>query len=321
LKYVRNKGQRCGARGCKQPAVARGLCNKHYQWVRYRPEGQGAGLVARGRHRVKPRNCSVEGCGKREVARGLCANHYQQRRRARRRKKEGRSLNLRNQPWKKPGELSSGTNNRWLRRESLKKYIERFRRLGKESKLSQKNLSLRLGFSGSLVSYHLKGSVSIEFLVAIACFFNVSTDWLLGLVRDRKPLSAPAVRSMKRYKIGPFTRRFRRLYRELGLVQQEFSARAGIQQTVVSCLLQGRSPNPETLVKISRSCRLTTDWLLGLTDTPADRERLRRFVARRVETEAEKEARGRVFMPITSITIKLGRIHPPSRKVTSAKSA
>lgn len=65
---------------CSSPAIARGLCRKHYGLARYNDEFGG------------PRCEASDGCGRRATARGLCPFHYQ------RAYKAGRLPELKNRP-------------------------------------------------------------------------------------------------------------------------------------------------------------------------------------------------------------------------------
>jgi len=60
--------------GCGRPAIARGMCAKHYgKWRLVVPPEAKRRYGASG---PTPRLCDVEGCGKRHEAQGYCQTHY-----------------------------------------------------------------------------------------------------------------------------------------------------------------------------------------------------------------------------------------------------
>lgn len=58
----------CSVKGCDQPALARGWCNKHY--LRWKQHGDPA------HERTKPTVCSIEGCARPVDSREWCTAHY-----------------------------------------------------------------------------------------------------------------------------------------------------------------------------------------------------------------------------------------------------
>lgn len=66
---------------------------------------------------------------------------------------------------------------------NMKIFCERLKELRKESKLSTIDLGKILGVSNSTITRWENDNIipSIEHLYNIAVFFNVSTDYLLGL--------------------------------------------------------------------------------------------------------------------------------------------
>lgn len=53
-----------------------------------------------------------------------------------------------------------------------------------------------------------------------------------------------------------------------GLSQHELEQASGLAQRHVSAIERGRDPRATTLAKLARVLRVSTDWLLGLSDTP-----------------------------------------------------
>ena len=68
-----------------------------------------------------------------------------------------------------------------------------------------------------------------------------------------------------------FADRLKSLRKESGLTQDEFSKQTGIGRSAVGMYEAGRrAPNYETLSKVARFYHVSTDYLLGRTDTPAE---------------------------------------------------
>lgn len=263
------QGQRCTARGCDRPAVVKGLCKKHYSRKRFRERREAMGLpvLKRGRPRLEPRACSMPGCKKRMVSKGLCETHYNtQYQRERRKRQRANDPNYRPLPvwWKaKSKSLPSDP----AERRDRQRFSERFRQLCRESGLNGEGMASRLGVHRATVSCYLQQTwPGLQRTVQIARRLDVSTDWLLGLTGSRKPFPAPKGRGQAGDALGRFTRRFGRLYREGGLIQKDFAARAKISHREVGLLLSGGRPEMGTLVRISRGCRVSCDWLLGVTE-------------------------------------------------------
>ena len=69
-----------------------------------------------------------------------------------------------------------------------------------------------------------------------------------------------------------FADRLRALRKKSGLTQDEFSKQTGIGRSAVGMYESGkREPNYTTLSKVARFYHVSTDYLLGRTDTPASR--------------------------------------------------
>ena len=73
--------------------------------------------------------------------------------------------------------------------ENLEIFSQRVKGLRKERRLSQKELGEVLGLTHKSISTIESGSrgTTIEKLILLARFFDVSTDYLLGLSDDPKP--------------------------------------------------------------------------------------------------------------------------------------
>jgi len=67
-------------------------------------------------------------------------------------------------------------------------FYKNLRKLREEKHLSQKSVAASLGISQALLSHYEKGirECGLDFLVRIAKFYNVSTDFMLGVSRNVK---------------------------------------------------------------------------------------------------------------------------------------
>lgn len=71
----------------------------------------------------------------------------------------------------------------------MKKFNERLRELREDSNLTQTALAKELYIDQRSLSFYEIGKYepNLETLIRIAKFFNVSTDYLLGLTNETKP--------------------------------------------------------------------------------------------------------------------------------------
>ena len=67
------------------------------------------------------------------------------------------------------------------------KFNERFRKLKEERNMTAKDLSEELKIPASTLSYYLKDrEPGLDAIIAIANYFDVTTDWLIGKCEKRK---------------------------------------------------------------------------------------------------------------------------------------
>lgn len=69
-------------------------------------------------------------------------------------------------------------------------------------------------------------------------------------------------------------KRMRQRRRALDLTQEQLEALAGIQQSHISAMEKGRIQivKSDTLIRLAKALRVSSDWLLGLTeDEPGKR--------------------------------------------------
>lgn len=71
----------------------------------------------------------------------------------------------------------------------MKKFNERLRELREDNNLTQSQLAKELLVDQRSLSFYELGKYepNLETLKRISIFFNVSTDYLLGLTNERKP--------------------------------------------------------------------------------------------------------------------------------------
>jgi hypothetical protein len=106
-----------------------------------------------------------------------------------------------------------------------------------------------------------------DHLIAIAGYFDVSIDWLLGLRDDRERAWVAAGRRAKGEQAKLFVDRLRMLLRESGLSQTKCSQRVGLSFPVINRLVRGLGgPKPGSVLKLARYWNVSADWLLGLSD-------------------------------------------------------
>ena len=67
---------------------------------------------------------------------------------------------------------------------------KRLKKLRQEKRLTQKQLAALIGVRNSVVSFYETGEriPSLEVLIKLSSIFHVSTDYLMGVVSERKTL-------------------------------------------------------------------------------------------------------------------------------------
>jgi hypothetical protein len=64
------KDKKCSVSLCKNKAICKGLCSKHYQQKKLR------GTIIEKDYIYIQGFCKMIGCGKKEFSKGFCQNHY-----------------------------------------------------------------------------------------------------------------------------------------------------------------------------------------------------------------------------------------------------
>lgn len=66
-----NKGRTCSVEDCDEAAHCKGMCQRHYRWMRAHGTTELPELV-----RINEGPCSIEGCTNPAATRGMCYTHY-----------------------------------------------------------------------------------------------------------------------------------------------------------------------------------------------------------------------------------------------------
>jgi transcriptional regulator with XRE-family HTH domain len=76
-----------------------------------------------------------------------------------------------------------------LKRKDFMNYIVRMRNLREDSDKTQKELAIVLKTSQTMYARYERGAneLPIRHLITLAKFYDVSTDYLLGLTNEKKP--------------------------------------------------------------------------------------------------------------------------------------
>lgn len=98
-----------------------------------------------------------------------------------------------------------------------------------------------------------KRSVDSNLLIKFAKYYNVSTDYLLGLTCKTESNILP--------------KRLVELRKEIGKSQYQVSVETGLSQNAISYWETGeRDPSSKVIIEFSRYYGVTSDYLLGLSD-------------------------------------------------------
>lgn len=154
-------------------------------------------------------------------------------------------------------------------------FKERLKALRKEAGLTQKDMARNFGTSQPSYQQWESGkrTPNSDNLEKLANFFNVSTDYLIGLSDTKTTAQAIEIPNT-----STFAQRLKALRKEAGLTQKEIAEQLGIKQPTYAQWENGRvKPKAETLEKFSNFFNVSTDYLLGHTDiktTPSDTDLL-----------------------------------------------
>ena len=138
-------------------------------------------------------------------------------------------------------------------------FAERLKLLRTRKCVNQKELAELLNITQTQVSYYEKGKAVPPFhsLIALADYFSVSIDYLVGRVDDM-PLFDQRLNRL-------FTDSLKNANYKLSIGQ--FASMCGASVDQVQAWMDGKSePDSNTLKKIAATFNVTVDWLAGKTD-------------------------------------------------------
>lgn len=148
------------------------------------------------------------------------------------------------------------------------KLCEILMKLRQDRDLTQKQLSQLIGIDETMLASYETGNSEppISILVKFALFFNVSTDYLLGVqpISKRKP---PNIN------MNTFQGRLKFLRWEKDVTQDDVAIALGTCKQVISNIEIGRNePSIKRLVELADYFNVSLDWLLCRTDKRAEGE-------------------------------------------------
>ena len=138
---------------------------------------------------------------------------------------------------------------------------KRLKELRKDRGLSMKQLSIQVGISDSCISRWENGQTIVngDQLIMFAKFFNVSTDYLLGLESDKYPRRFRAC--------PPFHEQLPILCEKLKTNKYQIQKKTGIAESAIYNWQNGTSsPNIETIIKIANAYGCSVDFVIGRSD-------------------------------------------------------
>lgn len=127
-----------------------------------------------------------------------------------------------------------------------------------ENRLNATSLAEKIG-CGTATVYRYLNAVkmpSLEMVVRIADYFNVSVDFLLGLESENYTKSF-----LKR---PTFSESFCRLLKECSVSQYYIEKKTGISHSVAGYWKSGKTtPSVESVVKLAKALNRTVDFVIG----------------------------------------------------------
>lgn len=146
-------------------------------------------------------------------------------------------------------------------KEDIFLFAERLNELMQEQSLSNFSLSKKLYCQDDVISNWRKGKYypNLKNLISLSSYFNCSVDFILGLTDEEF------------YKIEEENTTFAERYKECrdkaNLTDYKVAKKCGFQQSTISqWLLNGRMPETENLVLLSKLFDCSVEFLLGRTD-------------------------------------------------------
>ena len=140
----------------------------------------------------------------------------------------------------------------------LSNFSERLSELMFEDGLNGRTFAKKLGCGTATVYRYLNATKmpSVEMVVKIADYFNVTTDFLLGLEQENYSNNFSLC--------PPFKERFTQILEECSKSQYSLEKQTGISHSVVGYWKSGKTtPTIESVIKIANTIGRTVDFVLG----------------------------------------------------------
>ncbi len=142
---------------------------------------------------------------------------------------------------------------------NLKIYAERLGELMFDAKIKPEELALNIGSSRATVYNQLTGETepTVEVLVKICDYFNITADYLLGLENNLP-------KDVTFTPCPPFKDRLPELCEKFGLSRYRLQIISGISETSLYYWSKGKTvPTVDNLVKLATALGCTVDYILG----------------------------------------------------------
>ncbi|MCM3292362.1 helix-turn-helix domain-containing protein [Paenibacillus sp. MER 180] len=139
----------------------------------------------------------------------------------------------------------------------------------KRKKLTQEQLAIKVNITKASISNYENGHSAPphETLVALADFFGITTDYLLG----RTNATFPQVKGKSNHFVLGIGERIKKLREQTGLNQLELSKKIGMNNSVLSRIESGKRPvEHDEINQFADFFMVTGDYLLGRTDPDMD---------------------------------------------------
>lgn len=148
-------------------------------------------------------------------------------------------------------------------KQKINKFGDRIKQLRVENNLTQDVLSEKINISQSAISVW-ESSLRVPsalIVIEFSIFFNVSSDYLLGITDDKKWCN------YKKEDIASLSERIKELRLQMQLTQSELAKRTGLLQSSIAYWEIGKNvPDSNKIIILAEFFDVSTDYLLGLSD-------------------------------------------------------
>lgn len=147
-------------------------------------------------------------------------------------------------------------------------FAKRIVKLRKQKELTQEELAVYLGISRSALSLYEIGKrePDTETMLKIASFFNVSTDYLLGIADENQSYGHTSYADQSA--ASPGENNIRYWLTKTGLSDTEICTHISVPENLLDDYITGTQNIPlSVLTDLSTLCNASTDCLLGLRET------------------------------------------------------